>query len=111
MSGKTFEKLVAELENRFGVFCYDRIDSHLGDDKRIGLIKRLKDAPPNKLGDVDVDHIETLDGIKFFLKNKTWILIRASDTEPVVRLYSGSDSMDKVQAALSAGKALCGIEN
>lgn len=109
-SGKTLQELVADLEKRFGILCYDRIDAHLGDDKRIGLIQRLKTSPPDKLGDIAVDHIETLDGIKFFLKDKGWILIRASDTEPVVRLYSGSDTMEKVQKTLQAGKALSGIE-
>ncbi len=111
MSGKTLQELIADLEKRFGVFCYDRIDAHLGDKKRLGLIQRLKTSPPEKLGNVAVDYIESLDGVKFFLIDKSWILIRASDTEPVVRLYSGSDSMDKVQNTLSAGKALCGIED
>ena len=109
-TGKTLLELIGDLERRFGVLHYDRIDAHLGDEKRLGLIQRLRNSPPEKLGNVPVDHVQTLDGIKFFLTNNSWILIRASDTEPVVRLYSGSDSMEKVQNTLIAGKQLCGID-
>jgi len=44
------------------------------------------------------------------LTDNSSILIRASDTEPVVRIYVGSDSMEKVQKILQAGKILCGID-
>ena len=110
ITGKKLHDLVADLERRYGILCYDRIDAHLGDEKRIGLIERLKNSPPDKLADIPVARVQTTDGIKFFLTDKSWILIRASDTEPVVRLYSGSDSMDKVHKILNAARKLCGIE-
>ena len=107
--GKSLDELVADLEKRFGKLEYDRIDAHLADDKRMGLIQRLRDNPPREIAGIPVVKISTLDGIKFFLQNNGWILIRASDTEPMVRLYAGSDSMESTWKVLNSARELCGI--
>jgi phosphomannomutase len=61
-----------------------------------------------------VEHVETLDGIKFFLDNpeaktkpnaaKTWLLLRASGTEPLLRIYSESCSKESVAMLLEAAR-------
>jgi phosphomannomutase len=61
-----------------------------------------------------VEHVETLDGIKFFLANpeaegkvnaaKTWLLLRASGTEPLLRIYSESVSKESVGKLLEAAR-------
>ncbi len=108
-TGKPLSELVKDLENRFGAFCYDRIDAHLEDSKRLGLIQRLRDNPPTEFAGIPVEKVCLLDGIKFSFHGNGWLLIRASDTEPVVRLYAGSETMDNTWKILNAGKALCGI--
>jgi phosphomannomutase len=62
-----------------------------------------------------VEHVETMDGIKFFLDNpeaqkksnaaKTWLLLRASGTEPLLRIYSESCSKESVTKLLEAARA------
>ena len=110
MTGKKFHEYVTDLENRYGAFCYDRVDAHLADDKRLGLIQRLRDNPPQDFGGIPVVKVNTLDGIKFSFKGNGWLLIRTSDTEPVIRLYAGSESMDNTWKILNAGKKICGVE-
>ena len=61
-----------------------------------------------------VDRLETLDGMKFYLRNpeagskpnaaESWLLLRASGTEPLMRVYSESCSPASVSALLDAGR-------
>lgn len=107
---KKISELVADLEKRYGKLVYDRIDAHCPDEIRIGLINRLKSQPPDTIANIKVAQVSSLDGIKFYFVDGSWMLIRASDTEPVVRIYVGSDSDQKTASILSAGKILCGIK-
>ena len=72
--------------------------------------QRLKSQPPAQIANIAVDKISRFDGIKFYFVDSSWMLIRASDTEPVVRIYVGSDSEQKTASILSAGKVICGIK-
>ncbi|MDI6783665.1 MAG: phosphoglucomutase/phosphomannomutase family protein, partial [bacterium] len=107
---KKIAELVADLENRYGKLVYDRIDAHCPDEIRLGLINRLKSQPPVQIADITVAQVSGFDGVKFYFIDGSWMLIRASDTEPVVRIYVGSDSEKKTAAILNAGKILCGIK-
>lgn len=105
-SGKSVSQLVDELEKRYGKLVYDRIDVHCPDEIRLNLIERLKSDPPDKIANFYVKNINTIDGIKFTFTDNSWVLVRASDTEPLVRIYSGSDSKEKTTQILQATKDL-----
>ena len=109
-TGKKPSELVADLENRYGKLAYDRIDAHCPDEIRLGLINRLKSLPPDSIANINVAQVSGFDGVKFYFVDGSWMLIRASDTEPVVRIYVGSDSEQKTASILNAGKVLCGIK-
>jgi phosphomannomutase len=63
---------------------------------------------------MEVERLETLDGMKFFLRNpeaemkpraaESWLLLRASGTEPLLRVYAESCSPESVQRLLQAGR-------
>jgi phosphomannomutase len=92
--------------DEFGYFYYDRIDVHLTDEQRNKVKAKLSSLKPdNFIGEKVVD-IQTLDGVKIFLKDKSWILFRLSGTEPLVRIYSEATSTDKVKRMLSEGEKL-----
>jgi phosphomannomutase len=57
-----------------------------------------------------VREVHTFDGIKFVLADDSWLLIRPSGTEPVLRVYAEARDSDEVGALLSAGRALVGLE-
>lgn len=114
--GKTLGQLVADLQREFGEHHYGRIDLHIADDIKNAAIARartLKEGATDFAG-MRVLRIETLDGIKFYLDNpeaarkpnaaETWLLLRASGTEPLMRIYSESVSRESVQNLLEAGR-------
>jgi len=114
--GKTLGRLVADLQAEFGEHQYGRIDLHIPDDVKKAAIAR---AGERKAGDVvfagmPILRVETLDGVKFYLDNpeartkpnaaETWLLLRASGTEPLMRIYSESCSKESVAKLLEAAR-------
>ena len=110
---KTLGQLVASLQKEYGEHYYDRIDLHIDDEKKNAAIARAR-AGMKTFAGMPVDRVETLDGIKFFLRNpqaemmpkaaETWLLLRASGTEPLLRIYAESCSPAAVESLLDAGR-------
>jgi phosphomannomutase len=111
--GKSLGELVADLQQQYGEHYYDRIDLHIPDDIKNGAIARAR-AGVKTFAGMEVDRVENLDGMKFFLRNpeaenkpnaaESWILLRASGTEPLLRVYAESCSPEAVQRLLQAGR-------
>jgi phosphomannomutase len=111
--GKTLGQLVQQLQNQYGEHQYGRIDLHINDDLKKAAIAHAR-AGVKEFAGMPVEHVETLDGIKFFLDNpeaktkpnaaKTWLLLRASGTEPLLRIYSESCSKESVTKLLTAAR-------
>jgi len=111
--GKTLGQLVASLQNTYAEHEYGRIDLHISDELKNAAIARAK-ASVTEFAGMPVGRVETLDGIKFFLDNpeakmkqnaaKTWLLLRASGTEPLLRIYSESCSKESVAKLLEAAR-------
>ena len=111
---KTLGQLVQYLQEQYGEHQYGRIDLHIPDALKNAAIARAK-AGVKEFAGMRVEHVETLDGIKFFLDNpeaktkpnaaKTWLLLRASGTEPLMRIYSESCSKESVTKLLEAARA------
>ncbi len=114
--GKTLGQLVAALQEEFGEHHYGRVDMHIAEEIKQSAITRSKEIAPGTLAfaGMKVLHKETLDGIKFFLDNpacttkknaaETWLLLRASGTEPLLRVYCESCSPESVQTILAAAQ-------
>ncbi len=110
---KTLGQLVAALQEEFGEHEYGRVDMHIAEDVKQSAIARAK-AGVAEFAGMKVLRVETLDGIKFFLENpacagkknaaETWLLLRASGTEPLLRVYCESCSQDSVQKVLKAAQ-------
>jgi len=109
----TLGQLVAELQEEYGEHQYGRIDLHISDDLKNAAIAKAR-AGVKEFAGMPVERVETLDGIKFFLKNpeattkpnaaETWLLLRASGTEPLLRIYSESCSKESVAKLLEAAR-------
>ena len=112
--GKTLGQLVAALQEKYGEHHYGRIDLHIADDLKNATITRAR-AGVKEFAGMPVERVETLDGIKFYLDNpeaeskpnaaQTWLLLRASGTEPLLRIYSESVSKESVTKLLEAARA------
>jgi phosphomannomutase len=110
---KTLGQLVAALQEEYGEHQYGRIDLHISDALKDATIAKAK-AGVQEFAGMRVEKVETLDGIKFWLDNpeaktkpnaaKTWLLLRASGTEPLLRIYSESCSKESVKKLLEAAR-------
>ncbi|QNI34348.1 phosphoglucomutase/phosphomannomutase family protein [Alloacidobacterium dinghuense] len=111
--GRTLGQLVARLQEEYGEHQYGRIDLHIDDDLKNATIAKAR-AGVKEFAGMPVERVETLDGIKFFLKNpeattkpnaaETWLLLRASGTEPLLRIYSESCSKESVAKLLESAR-------
>jgi len=113
MERKSLNQLLKELRSEFGEVHYDRIDLAYDEPDRVDIIARLEARPPNQIGGLRVEKVSTymgveaVNGVKFhFADRKSWLLIRASETEPIIRIYCESTSTKMVKRLLKQGLEL-----
>lgn len=85
--------------------AYDRIDLPLANmEVRAKLVNELETNCPQAVAGKTVTHCLTIDGYKFSLEDDSWLLVRFSGTEPVLRLYSEASTLEEVHKHLSWAK-------
>lgn len=94
-SGKSIDDLIKEVYDIVGEFAFERIDLHLDNTKKQTIIENCKNNKYSKFGNYQVKKIETTDGFKFFFDEDTWLMIRPSGTEPVLRTYAEAPNQNK----------------
>ena len=111
--GRTLGELVADLQKEYGPHYYGRRDLHIADDVKQAAIRRAKDGGITAIGKYRVKRIEDMDGYKLFLDApianngaEPWVLLRASGTEPLLRIYSEASSPALVKEILANAEAL-----
>ncbi|MDD5450076.1 MAG: phosphoglucomutase/phosphomannomutase family protein, partial [Candidatus Omnitrophica bacterium] len=103
---KPIGRILDEIEKRFGKFCQYRIDMEYPDKKKAALFSRLKDKPPAQLLGKKIVETKTYDGIKFISEDKSWLLFRASGTEPILRIYCEARSEAGGKKLAELGRSL-----
>jgi phosphomannomutase len=104
--GKGLRELVADMRKELGEFYYARRDLRTKPFSKGELVKRLKDDAPAEMAGLKLVSINDRDGVKYLFGDDSWLLIRPSGTEPVLRVYSEARSPELVQALLTEGVAL-----
>jgi len=106
-SGQDLSDLYAQLQDKTGFYSqYDRIDLPLANmEARTQLITTLDQEPLREIAGKQVTDCNPIDGYKFRLEDGSWLLIRFSGTEPVLRLYCESSTLDRVQEILAWAKS------
>ena len=99
-------KIWAKLEKEFGPHRYGRYDAHYPLEKRAALMESLKANPPQKLLRSPLAKVDSRDGVKFVAEDSTWLMLRGSGTEPVLRIYAEAKSDADVQNLLKLGRSL-----
>ena len=99
--------MVNNLIEEVGPAEYERRDLRLrlpvSKDK---MVKRLKDEAPMEIGGQKLVDISTLDGVKYLFSDDSWLLIRPSGTEPVLRVYAEGRSKEMVKEMLAFGECI-----
>ncbi len=98
-------ELVDDLLRDFGPVEYTRHDLRLVQPVEKGeLVRRLQRQAPDTIGHLSVKELQTTDGVKYLLENDSWLLIRPSGTEPVLRVYAEGRSETDVNVLLDYGR-------
>jgi phosphomannomutase len=96
-------KLISNLTKEFGPHHYDRNDIHYPLEKRQALMEFLQKNPPAKLSGSPLAEIKAYDGVKFIARDTSWLMLRGSGTEPILRIYAEASNKAAVQQLLKQG--------
>ncbi|MGA3163767.1 MAG: phosphoglucomutase/phosphomannomutase family protein [Verrucomicrobiota bacterium] len=100
---ESINRLLMKLDKQFGPHRYGRIDTHYPMEKRASLMDFLKNHPPAKLLRSPLTGMKTFDGVKFTAEDSSWLMLRGSGTEPILRIYAEAKSDADVRKLLEFG--------
>ncbi len=102
--GKTLGQLIDELMDELGQrFVYLRRDIELTQAHKQALLDNLGELKPAEIGGLKVVQVETIDGLKFHREDGSWVMLRVSGTEAVVRVYAEATSEQAVDELVDRG--------
>ena len=111
--GKPLSKILDHLIELVGPHSYARHDLHLDRDeyaaRRAEIYGRLQQEAPTEIAGSRVIRSRTDDGFKYYLEDGSWVLIRFSGTEPLIRVYSEAASKERVEQLLAALEERLGL--
>jgi alpha-D-glucose phosphate-specific phosphoglucomutase len=100
-------ELVNDVLTNYGPAQYQRTDIKLKRPvAKSTMVKMLVDAAPAQIAGVKLDDVQTTDGVKYYLNDGSWLLIRPSGTEPVLRVYAEAENDERVMALLNFGEEM-----
>jgi len=99
----SINKMIARLHKEYGPHRYGRIDTHFPLEKRSALMEFLKANPPVKLLRSPLKDVKSYDGVKFVAEDSSWLMLRGSGTEPILRIYAEAKSDADVRKLLKIG--------
>jgi phosphomannomutase len=95
-------ELVRELEEEFGPHYYRRVDMEIDKADAHHVVEQVRNGALRSVADCKVLSLDDRDGVKMILGDSTWVLVRTSGTENVLRLYAEAPSREKVAALIDS---------
>ncbi len=106
-SGVPLDEMVADLLAEVGPAHYKRVDLRLSRPiVKEKMVKQLAEDAPSSIGGVEISSVNTMDGVKYLLADDSWLLIRPSGTEPVLRVYAEAREPEQVSRLLEFGQSV-----
>ncbi|MBI3192763.1 MAG: phosphoglucomutase/phosphomannomutase family protein, partial [Pedosphaera parvula] len=96
-------KLLDRLDREFGPHQYARIDTHFPLEKRAALMEWCAQHPPARLGRSRIKEVKAFDGVKFIAEDDSWLMLRGSGTEPILRIYAEAKDLESARRHLNLG--------
>jgi len=100
--GKSLGELIGALHKEFGEHQYGRVDINVSKEEKERAIAHFASEKFKQLESWPVTRREDMDGIKLYLSNIGWVLVRASGTENLLRIYSETSNKDTTEKVLRA---------
>lgn len=105
--GKPLSQLVEEaIAEADGPLFNHRLDLHLTEAHKQAVLTQCMSEPPTEVAGIKVKEVGRKDGIKLYLEEGSWVLLRPSGTEPLIRVYMETNSVEKQQSIASAMSAM-----
>lgn len=104
MAGKPIRKILDDIYTLAGPLVSDRLNLRLDPDKMDEVRERMAGKKPARIGDFTVSSVVEVDGVKFLFADGSWMGVRMSGTEPVVRLYFETDTPARMKKLIAAGR-------
>ncbi len=101
-------QLLKELYKKVGPHYYDRLDIPFDPKLKESVMQKAR-VSPGRVGGVKVKEVNTLEGVRYMLEDGSWVMVRFSGTEPLVRIYCETSSMKRVKEALAETKSYLGL--
>jgi alpha-D-glucose phosphate-specific phosphoglucomutase len=106
-TGIPLDELINDLLTQVGPAHYARLDLRLARPiAKPAMVKRLEEEAPDAIAGASVREVNTLDGVKYVLEDDSWLLIRPSGTEPVLRIYAEAHDEKLVDKLLDHGRSV-----
>jgi phosphomannomutase len=84
-----------------------RLDLHLSEEVKKNIMNQFKNQTPGQVGELKVTGVKTIDGVKLLFEDgNSWMLVRPSGTEPMIRVYLETDSPQKLEMLEKAVREL-----
>ncbi|MEO8072216.1 MAG: phosphoglucomutase/phosphomannomutase family protein, partial [Acidobacteriota bacterium] len=101
--GKSLTEQLNELYSRVGKLESGRIGVKLTDEVAKSLKEKLSQEP-SEIGGKKIENINRMDGVKFIFTDGSWMLMRPSGTEPLVRIYAETENLQDLEVLLEQGR-------
>jgi len=101
---KSLTDILREIDATYGTYVYKRDDLRFSPAKKKRLVQKLKKKPFEKILGKDVTDVKSFDGFKFIRTDGSWLMLRASGTEPKLRVYSEAHSEREAVELIQFGK-------
>jgi len=105
LEDKSLSAIIKDIFNKYGEAYYNRVDLKVEEHIKDRL-KNLIKNPPDVLEDIKVQKVNTKDGLKLIFEDDSWVLLRASGTEPLIRIYAEATSKDLLNTLLLKAQKL-----
>ena len=102
----TINQILEDIYNEFGYFVFNRIDYEIGLKQKENLKSVLERGIPDILKRAGARKVITIDGYKYIMEDGSWVMIRPSGTEAMVRIYTEGESDKKIKYLQELGKKI-----
>ncbi len=108
-TGMTLAEIHQEFVDQYGSMDSERLDVHYDDKDREQVLNSLKEYRPRQIAGISVESISEREGKKIILENDSWVLIRASGTESVFRIYVEAPTLSQLREIQTEVRNALGI--
>jgi len=105
-AAEPYDERIDRLLDAHGAIVADKVSVDCPDEEKERVIAALGESIPDAVAGEPVAEVGTDDGFKLLLADGTWLLVRPSGTEPVLRVYAEAGSRERVDELLAAGREL-----